>query len=550
MCKAYLYAAEHRGSYNGRLEIFALLPIVDFIVLIVYLAAVVLLGCFFVRKSGGEKEFTMAGGSIPGWAVGLSIFGTFLSSNTFLGNPGKAYGSNWNSLVFSFTLPLAALIAVMFFVPFYRRSGEVSAYAHLEKRFGVWARTYAVVCYLLTQVARMGTILYGVSLGLSALTGWPVPAIILGTGVLVTVYTLLGGIEAVIWTDVVQSIVLMAGALLIAGTLLLDMPEGPGQVFSIGMQNAKFSLGSFSLNPLHQPGALSSTFWMVLLFGVFINLTNFGIDQSFVQRYHTAKSDRAAANSVWFGALLYVPISILFFFIGTSLFAWAETHPEHRVAVQTEAFEAMSAEKREELGVTTASQLKPHQYGDKVLPYFIVNGLPPGVAGLLLAAIFAAAMSSIDTSLNSSATVMMSDIYKRYFRPDAQEKEVMRVLYSGTILCGVVGTTAALAMIGAKSILDVWWKLSGVFAGGMLGLFLLGIILRSVRNSAAAVAVVLGVLVVMWLALSPGAEWLPAYLQNPLDTNLNVVIGTLTIFFAGALLSMLLPQPRKEPEKT
>jgi len=521
-----------------------LLPIVDFIVLIVYLAAVVLLGCFFVRRSGGEKEFTTASGSIPGWAVGLSIFGTFLSSNTFLGNPGKAFGSNWNSLVFSFTLPLAAVIAVKFFVPFYRRSGEVSAYAHLEKRFGVWARSYAVVCYLLTQIARMGTILYGVSLGLHALTGWPVAAIIVGTGVLVTLYTLMGGIEAVIWTDVVQSVVLMAGALLVAGMLIFDMPEGPMQIFTTGYEHSKFSLGSFSLNPLAPgPGALSSTFWMVLLFGIFINLTNFGIDQSFVQRYHTATSEAAAARSVWFGALLYVPISILFFFIGTSLFAWTEAHPERRLEVQTQAFNAMSAEARDKAGAEAPADLKPHQYGDKVLPYFIVNGLPTGVAGLLLAAIFAAAMSSIDTSLNSSATVILSDIYRRYLRPQVDGKEAMRVLYATTVLCGVVGTTAALGMIGAKSILDVWWKLSGVFAGGMLGLFLLGLMLRHVRNTAAAVAVTLGVLVVVWLALSPGAGWLPKYLQNPLDGNLNVVIGTLTIFFAGALFSMLLPQP-------
>ena len=152
-----------------------MLPFVDLVVLIVYLGAVVLLGCGFVRKSGNTSEFMSAGGALPGWAVGLSIFGTYLSSNTFLGVPGKAYGGNWNAFVFSLSLPVAAWLAVRYFVPFYRRSGEISAYHHLEHRFGRWARTYAVICYLLTQLARTGSILFGVSLALAALTGWGQP---------------------------------------------------------------------------------------------------------------------------------------------------------------------------------------------------------------------------------------------------------------------------------------------------------------------------------------------------------------------------------------
>ena len=166
------------------------LPAIDILVLILYLAAVVGLGCWLSRQNRTTNDFMAAGGTLPGWAVGLSIFGTYLSSNTFIGVPGKAYDGNWNGFVFSLSLPLAAWVAVKWFVPFYRRTGEISAYHHLEKRFGPWARTYALACYLLTQLARVGTILFGVSLGLSALTGWSVPVIIVAGGIAVTVYTL------------------------------------------------------------------------------------------------------------------------------------------------------------------------------------------------------------------------------------------------------------------------------------------------------------------------------------------------------------------------
>ena len=186
----------------------------DLIVLIVYMAGVFAMGCWFARKSGKPEGFMAAGRSLPGWAVGLSIFGTYVSSIGFLGNTGKAYGGTWNSWVFGLSLPIAAFIAVRWFIPLYRGSSEVSAYYHLEKRFGPWARTYALVCYLMSQLARIGTILYLVALALSPLTGWDIKTIILVTGVLVTAYTLLGGIEAVIWTDVVQSFVLIAGAFL------------------------------------------------------------------------------------------------------------------------------------------------------------------------------------------------------------------------------------------------------------------------------------------------------------------------------------------------
>ena len=517
------------------------LPTVDILVLVVYLVAVVAFGCWFVRRSRSTEGFMAAGRSLPGWAVGMSIFGTYLSSNTFIGVPGKAFGSNWNSFVFSLSLPIAAPIAVWFFVPFYRRSGEISAYHHLEKRFGTWARTYAMICYLLTQLARMGSIMFGVALALHALVGWDVTTIIVVTGALVTLYTLLGGIEAVIWTDVAQSIVLLGGAILVAVMLLFAMPEGPAQIFTIAAGNPtgnKFSLGSFG------PGIAESTFWVVLVYGIVMNLTNFGIDQSFVQRYHTARSDREAAKSVWIGAMMYLPVAALFFFIGTSLFAYYQTQPNMMEQVARGVAASQLADDgitRDQPGYEThladkAAGLEPADIGDKVLPHFIVNNLPRGMAGLLIAAIFAAAMSSIDTSLNSSATIVLSDFYRRFFRPAAGERESMMVLYTTTLAIGTAGTAAAVAMIGVKSILDVWWTLSGILAGGMLGLFLLGIISRKAKSPAAVVAALVGILVILWMTFSSA---LPERWSSPFHELLIPVIGTTTIVLMGMLIGLL-----------
>jgi SSS family solute:Na+ symporter len=483
------------------------LPAIDIAVLAVYLLAVIGMGIWFARYNRSSKDFMAAGGSLPGWAVGLSIFGTYLSSNTFIGVPGKAYGGNWNGFVFSLSLPLAAWVAVKWFVPFYRQSGEISAYHHLEKRFGPWARTYALVCYLLTQLARVGTILFGVSLGLSALTGWSLPVVIIVSGVAVTVYTLLGGIAVVIWTDVVQSIVLLIGAVVIAVLLLANHPGGADEAMQAAAAAEKFSLGSYAID------FTQATFWVVLIYGLFINLNNFGIDQSFVQRYHTARDNQAAARSVWTGALLYVPVAALFFFIGSMLFSYYEASPSLLDELKT---------------------AYPDGHADQVLPHFIATQLPTGVAGLLIAAIFAAAMSSIDTSLNSSATVTLKDFMQRYLNRGDDEEGALKILRIATLVWGILGTGVALAMIGQKSLLDSWWKLSGIFAGGMLGLFLLGLISRKADNAGALIGVILGVLVICWMTF---ADYFPEEFRSPFHAHMIIVVGTLTIFLVGIGIS-------------
>lgn len=492
-----------------------MLPTADLAVLFAYLAIIVGVGFWFSLKQKNADEFMAANRALPGWAVGLSMFGSYVSSISFLANPGKAYAGNWNAFVFSLATPIAAAVAVRWFMPFYRHSGEISAYEHLEHRFGPWARTYAVVCFLLVQMARMGTVIYLLALAVSPLTGWEIPTTILLTGALMTFYTMAGGITAVVWTGVLQSAVLVGGTVLCVAAIALKTPGGIGKILEVGWEADKFSLGSFG-------GSLTeSTFWVVFIYGLVINLGNFGVDQSYIQRYISARNDREAAQSIWITALMYVPAAAVYFFIGTGLFAFYGAYPDF---VQ---------------GIDKA---------DKIFPEFIRTQLPAGLAGLVVAAIFAASM---DSNLNSMATLTLCDLYKRYLRPNAGERESMRVLYIATLFWGIAGVGVALGMIRVGLALDAWWNLAGIFSGGVLGLFLLGLVSRTAGPAAGIIGTLIGLLVITWLALPallaalPHPRELPPGWANPLHAYLTIVVGTLTIFFVGLCTALLLPTKRK-----
>lgn len=510
------------------------LPLFDLAIIFIYLVGMILVGFYFSRKNKNSEQFTKASGLIPGWAIGLSIYATFLSSNTFLGVPGKAFGSNWNAFVFSISMPLAAWVASKYFVPFYRNTGEISAYTHLEKRFGAWARVYAVVCFLLTQLARMGSIFFGIALSLQALTGYSMQMIIIVMGICIIFYTVLGGIEAVIWTEVVQAIVKTFGALLILYLIVTNMPGGVSKIVEIGNSANKFSLGSFKMD------FVGSSFWVVLLYGFFINLNNFGMDQNYIQRYHTASSSKAASKSIWLCVWLYIPASLLFFIIGSCLFAYYELNPDlvetikHQVAVERLPINASAAEI-----ARIQNALQPSDYGDKIMPHFMVTKIPIGLVGLIVSAILSAAMSTISSGMNASATVFSVDIYKRYIKPDINDKQNLSLLHIATIGFGLLGMIAGIAMIGVKSILDVWWELSGIFAAGMLGLFLLGIVSKQTKNHEAIIATIIGIIVIIWMTFS---SLLPAEYEtfrNPLHKNMIIVVGTLTIFLVGILITKI-----------
>ena len=336
------------------------------------------------------------------------------------------------------------------------------------------------------------------------MAGWDITNIILLTGVLVTLYTVIGGIEAVIWTDAIQAAVLTVGAIVCATILLFGMPEGTGQLFVIAWENSKFSLGSMSLN------FTESTFWVVLIYGLFINLQNFGIDQSYVQRYHVAESLASARKSIWVGALLYIPVSGLFLFIGSGLFAYYAAQPD-----------------------LLPIALKADGMGDRIFPYFIVEALPQGLTGLIIAALFAAAMSSIDSSLNSSSTILMTDVYTRFVNKNATDKQKIRFLRIATLVLGVAGTAVAIKMISIKSVLGVWWNLAGIFSGGMLGLFLLAALSRRASSPQALVGIVAGLSLIIYATFAKNFD-----LPYPIHSLMTTVISTLAIFLIGSMLSM------------
>ena len=473
--------------------------IIDIIVFLLFTGGVVAFGCSFFKKKGTSEEFTSAGRSLPGWVVGMSIFATYVSSISYLGYPGKAFSGDWNAFVFSLSIPIASYFAARYFVPFYRSQDSISAYSFLENRFGPWARIYASSCYLLTQIARTGSILYLLALPMNVLLGWNIQTIIIVTSVAIVLYSMLGGMKAVIWTEAIQGIILIGGALVCMFILLFDMPEGPAQTFSIAMEDGKFSLGSFG-------SSLSeSTFWVCLIYGVFTNLQNYGINQSYVQRYHTAKNEKEAKFSALFGGYLFIPVSAVFFMIGTGLYAFYKVHP----------------------GVL------PDGVGaDYVFPFFIVNELPVGLTGLLIASIFAAGMSTIATSVTSSSTIILTDYYQR-FRKHAGNRERMLVLKLSSVGVGVAGILVAFAFMSVQSALDAWWALASIFSGGMLGLFLLGYISRKARNFDAVLGVVCGVILVCWIVISPFVH-----------ANLAIVFGTLLIFLVGFLSANLFNKRR------
>jgi solute:Na+ symporter, SSS family len=234
---------------------------IDVAIIVGYLVTVVSLGMWLGRKRTTSDEFMAAGRSLPGWAVGLSMFGSYISSISFLANPGKAYATNWNYLAFSLATPIAAWIAVRWFVPFYRQTGAISAYEHLETRFGSWARAYAVICFLFVQMARSGTVIYLLALAVAPLMGWPMRLTITVTGIAMIAYTFLGGIVAVVWIGVLQSAVLVAGTMVCLVTVIVATPGSLSEIVTVGAEHDKFSLGSFG------GSRAESTFWGGFVYG-------------------------------------------------------------------------------------------------------------------------------------------------------------------------------------------------------------------------------------------------------------------------------------------
>ena len=434
-------------------------------------------------------------------AISASFASWYLSQK-----PGPAQYGDCSAIGF------AAGIAAVWFVPFYRKMTSASAYSFLEERFGFWARAYASGCFLLMQSVRSGMILFLLALLLNSLLGFPIPVVIFAVGGATVVYSMLGGLQAVVWTDAVQAILLIGGALVCLAVLGTTLPDGLVSGLKLALDAGKFSHGSFSFLDWG-----TETFWVTFVYGVFLNLQNFGIDQSYTQRYVAARNDREAVRSMFSGAMLYLPVSMIFVVIGTLLWVWVETHP----------------------GVVPAEVCAR---SDAVFPWFIVNRLPAGATGLLVAAIIAAAMSTVSSTLNSGATVLLEDYRKRFARSVVPQASQMRFLRGVTVLLGLFSMGVALAVMNVTSVLTTWWAVQSVFSGGMLGLFLLGAFGRHTGKAHAMVATILGILVVLWIVFGQKLT----FGHQVVHMNLAMVLGTLALVFAGAILPGVFKTPRRK----
>ena len=479
---------------------------IDVAIVVAYLAGTTAFGCSFLfRRSGRGRAadvFMTGGGRLPTWTVALSIFATHVSSIAFLGLPAKAFLTNWNPYVLSITVPIAAVIAALWFVPFYRSTGSVSAYSFLEARYGVWARLYGSACFLVMQSMRSGVILFLMAVLLNTLLGWPVAAIIIVTGVATTCYSLMGGLSAVVWTDAIQSLILIAGTVLSIVLLACMVPDLSGS-FSAAIEAGKFSLGSFSLANWGE-----ETFWMIFVYGIFINLQNFGIDQSFTQRYVAAKSHDAATKSLLSSSLLYLVTTAFFVLTGTLLWMFVRTHP----------------------GVVPESVLAK---SDAVFPWFIVHRLPVGLSGILVAAIIAAAMSTVSSTLNSGATVLLEDYWRRFAAARVSDRADIAFLRFMTAVLGAFAMAIGLGVMNVKSALTTFWALQSVLSGGMLGLFLLALLAKKANGTHAMAATGLCLLAIAWVTF--GQDWTGFPFR--LHLNLAIVIGTVALVSVGAALS-------------
>jgi SSS family solute:Na+ symporter len=515
----------------------------DFLIIGLYLAGMLAIGYRVSDQSRDVEGYTIGNRNMSGWPLGLSVLATFLSSITFLGLPAKTFAQgNWNAIVFGATAPIAALFAVRYFVPLYRSSSALSAYELLESRFGYWARAYAALSYITLQIIRIGNVLLLVALAVEPMLRWDKPpafaadlsasqwidakivGILLVCGIVVIVYDVLGGIRAVIWTDVIQVFVLTFGALWVLAELTI-VRDGGLVGFFRDIPAERFDLGKWT-------NWTDSGVWdwmlpsvlVIVLYGVTENMRNYGADQNYVQRMLAASDDRTARKSIWIGALGYQPLNVLFCLIGTALWLHVEDIKQAGPAA-TEAAKAVS---------TVAA--------DQVFPNFIRYELPEAVAGLVIAAILAAAMSTVDSGMNSSSMVVYLDFVKRLRKKPPRWPEILS-LRLWTIAIGAFGTAMAIFLylsLGAgssRTIMDVWWQYAGVAGGGMFGLFLLAWLLPQAPAKFAAAGVIATLPVIVWGVtlrnLDPASPF--KAIECPLNPNLIGVLVAATVFTSGAV---------------
>ncbi len=474
-------------------------------ILIAYAILMVGTGFYSMRKTRTSEQYMVAGRGIPAWAAGLAIFGAYTSSISYIATPGKAYDTNWHPFIFSLTIFPIAWISCKYVIPQYRKSNLISVYGFLDDRLGSWARFYSSLSFLFYETSRTAVILYLVGLLVSHYVPLSIAWIIILVGFLTILYTLVGGMEAVIWTDVIQSLVMIVGIVCCAYLLTSAVFSHPDYLIQTAIDRGKFSWGSWDFTLSPQAG--SRTIWVMIVYGIVENLRSLIADQNYVQKYVSVATEKEARRSVWVGMFVYIPLTALFLYIGTTLFAFYSGGGH----------------------ILPGSITK----GDQVFPYFIATEIPIGLKGLILAAILAAAMSTVSSSLNCTATITLIDFWKVHIHPAIGEKSSMQFLRFWTFVWGVLGAGFALLMIKAASALDIWWTFAGIFGGGMLGLFLLALFDVPLRRWQGITIIVVSILVIIWGTFSARLpshfQWLAIHVDDillgPMGTAAMLVLA-------------------------
>lgn len=499
-----------------------LLTPLDITIVIIYLIATVAIGLYAGRGNEDTEDYFIAGRNIPQWAVGMTLMATLISSNTLVAHPGIVFQKGMVLVPGFVALPLVLIFVARYIVPFYRRIVGMSAYEFIGRRFGMGGRTYASLGFLFERTFDVGVTLLTTALAISLMTGVDLPAIIFVIAIATLIYTAIGGLAAVVWTDVVQGVILIGGGVIILLRLLFAPEAGPPfAVIHAAWEGGRFSFGSTdtSLASLSDPN--QRTVWMFMMAMAVQWSRRFICDQHMVQRYLIARSDEEARKGTLIGAWLSIPILIAFNLIGACLFGFY---------------------------TLTGSELP--EFGDQILPHFIVNYLPAGLVGVMLAAIIAASMSSMSSDLNSIATVLTKDYLQR-FLPTTSQRNQLRFGRATVVIIGLIGALIGIALIPRGDVAPIAERalvIAVIVSAGSLGLFALGALTRTATREGAYAGIAACVIFTAWaVATEPGSRFIDmSSLNFGLNAILIGVLGHVVIFAVGYAVSALFGGYRPE----
>ena len=495
----------------------------DSVVLVLYLAGMAAVGWKLARRQTSTEAYFVARRSVPHWAMGLSLFATLISSITFIAYPGSGFAGNWSELVPGFMVLVVLALVGGVVIPFYREAVGVSAYEYFGQRFGYGARAYAGLAFIAGHFSKMGFVLYLMALTASSLTGWDLYLLLLLIALVTLFYTWLGGLEAVIWTDVIQGLLMWLGALVVLGLLWWQMPGGLEAAISCAAAANKFRLGSWTFDPADR-----TSFWVMSLYGFFWYLQKYGADQTVVQRYLVARSHREAFPGVALGALLCLPIWALFMFLGTLLWSYYQLGGAPLPAAVLDAQGQVRA--------------------DAVFPHFLATQVPTGLAGLFAAALLGAGMSTLSSDLNCLAAVGMQDYYKR-LRPQATDAQQLRVGRWLVLGSGLLATGIAMVIAWrGERVLGFYYAVTSIVSGGLAGLFLLAFLSRRANRRGIWLGIGANLVFTAWAVLTSGRDpWLNLGSFNyPWAGVMIGVLGHGIVLGVGYLASWCFPEePRR-----